>query len=361
MGADLVNAFIPEVVRQVFDKSGRPYLFEDVPPHGTVTARFDHLPLLKALNLILGPILLSAEVADEDMIVIRGGMEKAADAPIYEEFPLRNLDVAGAISLLEGLYPVSSETGVRLVNFGPASSLNIICLKGPKNEVSQSLRVLMKADADVRHVVIEVLVVAFAEGALDRLGTEIRDLQTGKYADMNIVGGATGISFTKPDPLMDHLTSFTGIVEMMVSNNEARLISRPYLATLSGKEAAINITSDRYVIVEDKDGSSSTQSIDAGVKMRISPTVLPSGNLRMELSVEDSQFSAVTLENVSTEVNKNKAQTVMHVEDGQTIMIGGLILNQRGWGNTGFPFLRNIPILNLLFADRSEIEDQREV
>ncbi len=362
VSADLENAVIQEVVNRLFQKSGKSYLFDDVAPHGTVTTRFDHLPLLKALNLILEPILLSAE-ADGDMIVIGSGVDEdaAEGAHIYEEISLRNLGMDDAKALLNGLYPVSQMTSARVLDFGHAPGSTTIYLKGPENEVSEALRVLMKMDAEVRHVVIEVLVVEFDAGTLDELGANIQNLQTGKYTDINLMYGATGISFTKPAPPLDHLTSFTGIVEMMISNHEARLISRPYLATLSGKRAEISITSDRYVIVDEGNNSTATQPIEAGVKLEIKPTVLPGGNLRMELLVEDSQFSAVTLANVSSEVNKNGAETVMHVEDGQTIMIGGLILDRRAWGNTGFPFLRNIPILNLLFAKQSEEVHKKEV
>jgi len=51
----------------------------------------------------------------------------------------------------------------------------------------------------------------------------------------------------------------------------------------------------------------------------------------------------------------------MQVANGQTIIIGGLVLNRRSWKNAGLPFMRHVPILNVLFAKQTSETVNNEV
>jgi type II secretory pathway component GspD/PulD (secretin) len=366
---DLADAHASVVVQRLLDESGTPYIFERVKPYGTVTVRFKNRPLLEALNLILEPINLNA-TAEQGVVIVRSILDKkgVAENLKFFEIRMRNLDLDTASKLLDGLYPDIPGQG-RVLNFGPLNTSNTIYLNGPSEEVAKAARILMQADQDVQHVVIEVLVVEFAQGDLEEVGAKIKNLQSGKWGNINLDYSGNSeniITFAKEaiedgSAYADYLTTFTAAINILISDNKARLISRPYISTLSGKPATIKIASDRYVVVEEAGGVSSAQPVTSGVILDITPTIMPDNTLRMQVAVEDSQFSRVNIEGVTTEVNKNAATTMMQVEDGQTIIIGGLILNRQAWSNTGFPWLRHIPILNLAFGDRVNEKVEKEV
>ena len=82
--------------------------------------------------------------------------------------------------------------------------------------------------------------------------------------------------------------------------------------------------------------------------------------VRMDIDVEDSEF-VPTVQNVAVEVDKNKATTNAQVESGQSIIIGGLILNRQSYSNAGFPWFRRIPLLNIFFADQERSDTKQEV
>lgn len=365
VSADLHEALIRETLHRILDGTDIRYMVDDVSASGKITARFEDYPLLKALNVILKPILLHAEKSG-DMVVVSSGVEEAEDdANINAEVRMSNIGMDDATALLEGLYQPDSD-GVRALGFGPIVSSNTVFLRGPKNEVAKAAQVLMKADQEVRHVVIEVLVVEFSSGDLEYLGSRLRSFRDDKFEDINVdFSGMSpeAISFSKlavDDSYPNHLTSFTAILDLLISDEKARLISRPYISTMSGKEARISIGAQRYVIVN-KEDTSSAEPIDSGVILEITPVVLGENNLRMAVRVEDSQFSNVNISGVSTEVKKNEAETIMNVQDGETIIIGGLYLNRKAWANSGFPFLRHIPGLNLLFGSEENYAEDREV
>ncbi|MGR3221024.1 MAG: type II and III secretion system protein, partial [Candidatus Anammoxibacter sp.] len=157
---------------------------------------------------------------------------------------------------------------------------------------------------------------------------------------------------------------FTAIIDLLISNEKARLISRPFVSALSGTEAVIHITNDKWVIVESSsDGATITAPapITSGVVLKITPTLLPGNNMiRMDIFVEDSQFIQPDVD-VAVEVDKNSVSTITQVENGTTFIIGGLVSNRRQWKNSGFPILRKIPIINMLFAKQSSQFTEKEV
>ena len=82
--------------------------------------------------------------------------------------------------------------------------------------------------------------------------------------------------------------------------------------------------------------------------------------IRLDLQVEESQFLPAVGEAL-VEVDRNTAQTAMTVRSGQTIVVGGLNVRRAETTNAGLPWLRRIPILNLLTADQSSFDQNKEV
>jgi len=364
---DLEKASIPEVVDRVFndlDAFGIRYQFDNVKTFGNITTHFKNKPLLEALNLILESNWLIAEQQD-NVIVIKNDATKGQE-PVFQEIVLENIDVKTAEELVKSMFPSTGDDTTSDVQQGIIFASNTIYLRGAKSRISEVSQFLVKMDRKIPHVTIEVLVVEFNSEELEELGAKLQNFQDGKYSDVNLnyKNRSNIITFSKQ--LVDggysnFLTSFTAVVDILISKNKARLISRPYISTLSGQTAKIDITSDRYIIVDRENGASAPKSVPAGVVLTIKPVVLGKHKLRMDVNVEDSQFSSITPPNVSLETRKNVAQTIMQVEDGQTIIIGGLTSNRRASGNAGFPVLKDIPILNLFFANQSKNEREKAV
>lgn len=279
--------------------------------------------------------------------------------------PLKYLDVNTAATLLGGLYPQGSSYSAPALTYGQQPKTNTLFLYGLPDEVQKAAAVLRKADRDPLHVVIEALIVEFDSDMLEQFAADISKLSVGPYSNIITNFGSlteNALNFTYM-PGANNRTELAAIINALVSVNKARLISRPYVSTLSGETANINITSDRYVVVETaQDGATitATNPVSSGITLNITPTILPDELIRMQVDVEDSQFIP-TVQNVAVEVDKNAAQTVMHVASGQAIVIGGLTLNRHTVGNSGAPWLRHIPGMNLLFADQELTRNKQEV
>jgi type II secretory pathway component GspD/PulD (secretin) len=365
VSTELNQASIPGVIQRLFKEVSVSYVLEDVTLYGSVSARFNGMPLAEAVNRIVGGIGLTAKLR-ENLLVIKLGTEITGAGPdevVYREVPVQNLSMNDAENLLNGIFPEDYAEQGRLVNFGTVPTSNSVYLYGTAADVGRAAQLLMKADRQTPHVAIEVLVVEFDQGAREEYDSQINNLIDDGGAVLNeLLPGSVDFNWSDTEGLAKggfnfKVTNLTSVVKMLVSDQKARLLSRPFISTLSGTKAEIKIVSERYVEVGDGD----TTDVESGVTLKITPTVLADGKIRMEVSVEDSQFSGVNVSNILTEVNRNAAQTVMHVRDGQTIVVGGLMLDRRSWNNSGFPFLRHIPLLNLLTAAQESESIEKEV
>jgi type II secretory pathway component GspD/PulD (secretin) len=170
------------------------------------------------------------------------------------------------------------------------------------------------------------------------------------------------VQFTRSNTAANPL-AFTAIINALFEQDKARLVSRPYVSVLSGKPANINLTTNQYVVVQTPSAGAAvytTQAIKAGVVMNITPTVASGGVIRLQMSVEDSQFVPTT-GNTAVQVNQDNASSFMTLLDGQTTIIGGMVVKRVSSDNIGIPWLRRIPIINLFTSNQQATEHHSEV
>lgn len=223
-------------------------------------------------------------------------------------------------------------------------------------------RLLDRLDADPGHVLLEALVVEFNEQSFLDIGARIAEGSSGHLSDIfldvaNLVGET--ISFTRVADAAAS-TGFTAILNLLIQKEEARVISRPWLATLSGSPAQLEIAEDRYVVTEIPGGFEvNLEQISSGVTLDITPTVVLDGTIRLRIAITESQFIP-SLENVEQRRSRNSVSTVTQVGDGETVIIGGLMLNRRGESKAGIPGLRDVPPFSWVFGheDYSHTDSQ---
>lgn len=94
--------------------------------------------------------------------------------------------------------------------------------------------------------------------------------------------------------------------------------------------------------------------------VEITPAVISDDTVRLDVAIEESRFGA-TAGDIILSKQRNSASTSMSVQSGQTIAIGGLNSQYRISQNSGFPWLRNIPVLSLFAGEQGAIETRRQV
>jgi len=139
------------------------------------------------------------------------------------------------------------------------------------------------------------------------------------------------------------------------------VISSPNIIASNNKEAKIQIGTSQPILTSTytTTATASTNVVegsieykDIGIIVTLTPRISDGGLITLEISIEDSGVSETTLgtlENIPV-FTKKTAKTILSVLEGQMIVIGGLISNEKRVLKTGIPLLSRIPLLGALFG-----------
>ena len=161
-------------------------------------------------------------------------------------------------------------------------------------------------------------------------------------------------------------------ISAAAADNRLNVISSPHILASNNKEAKIQIgTSEPILTNTFTTTATSTIGVvegtieykDVGIILTVTPRISDGGLITLDIQVEKS---TADVKNVFDRTNvpffnKTTAKTVLSVLEGQTIVIGGLIDDQRKRNKGGIPFLSKIPILGALFGTQDFADKKREL
>ena len=177
-------------------------------------------------------------------------------------------------------------------------------------------------------------------------------------------GGALGITFGK---LGGKLSLDLQLSAMQTTGN-GKILSNPKVMTVNNKEAKISSGTDipvRIVSATAVGGTGTTtaavQTISATLALSAVPTIMNDDRIAMVLKVDKSEpdFSR-TGDGIPT-VTKRSADTHLVVNNGETVVLGGIITKNEGVSESGVPLLSRIPVLGWLFKKKSKFENETEL
>ncbi len=161
--------------------------------------------------------------------------------------------------------------------------------------------------------------------------------------------------------------AFTFKLDALIQEGKARILSQPRLACQSGKEAELLLGGEKPTFttsVAATTGASGTNITykEFGIKLKIKPTVTEDKQIKLALNVEVSDVgTAETIGTTSTgtttakayPVTKRNASTQLFLNDGQMMVIGGLIKQKTEEDLRKTPFLGDLPIIGALFRKKT--------
>ena len=174
------------------------------------------------------------------------------------------------------------------------------------------------------------------------------------------------MSFTKVkgDAFTGHLQ---GNISADGNDNTGKVIARPTVSTLNGKEATINL-SDRVPILKTSSSNSETTTTveyqDVGVILKTTPRVNKDTNeVTMKIDASVSTITGrVESANVSApQISQRQVTSEIRCENGETIIIGGLLKQEDINSITNIPLLSKLPILGKLFEFRNHNKKDTEL
>jgi general secretion pathway protein D len=295
--------------------------------------------------------------------------------------------IARAISGADGLGIV------RNVQVVADKDNNTILIVATPAEYSVIEAALKKLDIAQRQVVIDVTI---AEVALtDELDFGVEWLFKGGAPSGRGVGGLLTQSkpFNPGAPQasasdstgLNILNGFTYLIQnsnfpfglqaalhLLDKYGNTKVISNPHLSALDNQKATIKVGNRIPITTNTAVGGTTNtfvqttaQYIDTGVLLQVTPHINAGGLVTLEVDAEVStpgvQTQAEIAAGLAPPINTRSVQTLLAVPTGQTMVMGGLILENKSTATQGLPLISRIPILGGLFGDQVLKNDRTEL
>ncbi|GAB4117269.1 MAG: type II secretion system secretin GspD [Wenzhouxiangellaceae bacterium] len=163
---------------------------------------------------------------------------------------------------------------------------------------------------------------------------------------------------------------FSATINALESVSDARTISSPTLLVRNNTESSINVGTQVAIANTSFNGIggvggtgtiASTQFVQTGTTLTVTPRVNPGGLVYLELNQEVSSPGARPTGGGNPDINTNTLTTNVAVQSGQSIILGGLIRDSMSETESGIPFLRRIPLLGRAFESTTLSSTRSEI
>ncbi len=371
---------------------------------GRITLRLKNVPWDQALELILktkgldqrqvGNVLLvapAAEIAAREKLELENQKQISELAPLHTEFI--QVRYASATQLFElfnnaagSEQSVLSERGSVIVD----ERTNAIILTDTADRLQDFRDVINQLDIPVKQVLIEARIVTASDDFSEDLGirwgfadldqqsstrfrkaggslTTLEDLQ-----DIIASGGVGDI--TSPEHLVVDLgvakegastfgVGLTGAgylldleLSALAADGHAEVVARPKVITADKNPALIESGTEIPYQEATSSGATSTSFKDATLALEVTPQITPDDRIIMELNVKQDTVGAIF--NGVPSIDTNQIETQVLVDNGQTIVLGGIFSTDKQFSTTKTPFLGDLPYAGRLFR-RTEQKDNK--
>ncbi|MDF2413642.1 type IV pilus secretin PilQ family protein [Aeromonas sp. 1HA1] len=372
---------------------------------GNITLRLDGVPWEQALDIILkvkgldkrldNNILLVApaeEIAAREKQQLESRNQVADLAPLYTEYLQINYAKASEVANL-----LSSKSTKLLSSKGAVSvdeRTNVLVVKDTAEVISNIKRMLDILDIPVKQVVIEARMVTIDDGFDEALGVRwgvTKNDGHGNSTSGSIEGNDGsgnnngGSTITRPgvdDRLNVNLpvTNAAGTLAFQVARlangtlldlelsalekeSKAEIIASPRVTTANQKPALIEQGTEIPYVESSSSGATSVTFKKAVLSLKVTPQITPDNRVILDLTVtQDTKGETVpTGTGDAVSINAQSITTQVLVNNGETLVLGGIYQQTIKSDVSKVPLLGDIPGLGLLFRKTTSENKKREL
>ena len=375
---------------------------------GSVTLRLQDVPWDQALDIILQAKGLGLRksgnvlwVAPKDEIAAKEKLDLESVAAVQGLEPLRTQS-------FQINYAKAAEIAAQLTagGGGASASARILSTRGsviaePRtnqlfvtdipSKLEQVQQLVAKLDIAVRQVMIEARIVEASDtfgkslgvklgggGNAIQLGTTEGGPLTGSLGSSYVTGSAattsgnfvnlpsTGaLGFNSPGTVALSLfgASASNFLNLEISALEAdgkgKVVSSPRVVTADQIKAIIEQGTELPYQVASSSGATSIAFRKASLKLEVTPQITPEGSIILDLDVTKDTVGQTTPAGFAIDTKHVKTQVL--VENGGTVVIGGIFSEEQVDSNAKVPFFGDLPVVGVLFRSKATSTTKREM
>lgn len=373
---------------------------------GSITLRLKNVPWDQALDIVLksqglakqqiGNVLM---VGPADQIANRQKIELEANRQVEEFSPLRTEFIQVRYAKATDLLALVSAENSMLTERGSASvdvRTNTIIVHDTTASIEAVRRAIKVLDIPVRQVLIEARIVVASTNVGEALGIRwgggygklqnnqiitaggtraatiarnkiVEDQINGDTPDdfdldqanvVNLpVASATATTFGIGVNAFDYMLDLE--LSAMESDGRAEIISQPRVITADGQTAKIQAGTEIPYEQASASGATTITFKEAVLKLEVTPQITPDDRILMDLVINKDAVGEI-INNIPT-INTNELETQVLVNNGETIVLGGIFQSEDITTVDKTPFFGDLPVIGRLFRRTTHTEDKSEL
>ena len=157
----------------------------------------------------------------------------------------------------------------------------------------------------------------------------------------------------------DRFSNINMSIQALVKQDKAKILSRPSITTMSGEEATIQVGGEIPYTTRSSDNPI-VQFKNYGIILQLKPIVDAENRITSSVHAEVSNMSGESVDGQPI-LDRRRADSVILMHSGSTMIIGGLMDSSEQKNVTKFPFLGDIPIIGEFFKYTSKSKDKQEL
>jgi type IV pilus assembly protein PilQ len=383
------NIAVSDILKMLADTSGFNVIIdEDVDKSPPLTLTFTNIPWDQALDTVLQLSNLVAKknsnilmVTTYDKAVAEKQQKLENEKKIAEKeplvtkiFPISFADLGDIEKILKEY--LTPERGKITTD----QRTNSLIVKDTVEIIEKMKKIVETLDTQTPQILIEAKIVEATESYSKRIGLE-NGLTFG-YDPVSPIQTSSGPGFsfnsaTSPDAanfmgvsigVFRRLTNLNFNLQLMENESKARIISSPKVITQNKKAATLSSTEQtsyrvanaaQAAVVGAGAGAGAQplaaqlainfEKISADLNLNVTPQVTNEGSINLEVNIQKSGFGTSPFPDGPPDKTTRNIQTNVLVDNGSTIVIGGLYRTEKLDSQSGVPFLKDLPLLGWLF------------
>ena len=249
----------------------------------------------------------------------------------------------------------------------------LITITGTKNQIEEVKRYIDSLNNRLhKEVVIDVKIYSVELSKSHQTGIKWDKLQI-SLQDSSTPLRARNI-FGSSSIFKQSSFNVEGLLNFLAKNGNVNSISNPKIVTLNNQKAIISVGDTIYYKYisskkEDENGNPIIQyTIDnkfVGVLLDITPQISNNGEIVLSINPKISTFKdpnqLLNSRDMPPDTKDNTLMSVVRLKDNDTLVLGGLITNDKSLIVNGVPILKEIPLIKYLFSSKEEITSKKEL
>ena len=271
---------------------------------------------------------------------------------VHAQIPLSNIEFDDLKESLEEMLPEDIATTFEAERWVYSETGRCIMVYDDPANVEVLRKLVANVDIAPKQVLIDIALLEVSSNFSREIGMKLAS------SSFTIDSLDKLFSLSRLSNALSEINPAQTTVSYLLEQSGGRALASPKVRVIDGESADINIGEIRNIRIQSTEfnattgGSSqqttyNTQEVPIGVSVNVEPVIHNDGTVTLSLAISDE--AVLKIQDYGVDRTTRNSTTILRIRDGETVIMGGFISQNRDWDKTPMPVLGSLPLIGRLF------------